>query len=279
MPRKSPPKQPPTPRALTLAGVASALRDRDEVSQQLWDSIVQPFEDPDGEPFVHGVERLFANPFAAKKRCIMGAWALSTDGACTVQSVTVRNVLADGVTTSPYPKSPAPLMGITVWFTQPYGAISLRKSANQSILISGSRTPVIWETEIEQYGAFSHIASDSKIYFTQAGRVSASWSVVYAANATGYRTTYLDMNGVTSGTNTRYGIVRVPNAGAADQTMVSASVVNLEVEDGDYVEIAAQQNSGFALDIIGALTNECEAQLVFTGTATSYSAGVVCNLW
>lgn len=118
-------------------------------------------------------------------------------------------------------------------------SVRVTRTAGQSIPNS-TTTAMVWDVETWDTDAMhSTVSNTSRLTCAVAGRYRVSATSTVVANATGVRGLTLWKNGAF------YSYVRAANAGADIPNLVLTDLVSLVV--GDYVEIAAFQNSGGAL--------------------------------
>lgn len=148
--------------------------------------------------------------------------------------------------------------GITIFFKIPYAAISLTRSAVQSIN-NATDTAVIWNTSQRVTGAFSWTSgtNPSRISVTAAGSYIFNFSAAFAPNAAGGRAVWLSKNGVIAGSTNRYAVTHSANNGGAENWVASGSAI-VEMAVNDYVEVWVSQSSGGALNVIGNAAEEVQ---------------------
>lgn len=117
-------------------------------------------------------------------------------------------------------------------------------SANQAIA-TGTVTVLAFDSEtFDTDTIHDTVTNNSRLTAKTAGRYRITASAEFAANATGVRSLLLRTNGTT----TTIGAVRVPNAGAADVTIVECTTT-WTFSVNDYVEVFAYQTSGGNLNV------------------------------
>lgn len=136
--------------------------------------------------------------------------------------------------------------------TGPIGRVMVYKTGDVSAN-SGSWSVLSWDAETFDTMASWDISDPTKIYVP----AGVSYARMYAAcafdsNATGYRAIWGQWS---FGTTPGQALQRaVPINGAASHMEVFSSI--LPVSEGDYVQIAAYQNSGGALNLLAGAADE-----------------------
>ena len=136
----------------------------------------------------------------------------------------------------------------------------LSKSANQSIA-NNTTTSITFNTEqFDTDGFHSTVTNTERITIPvgKAGKYLIIGQLAYASNSTGNRYISLNKNGTID-----FGRVNVA-AFNGDLTWVIASIV-LNLAEGDYVYINADQNSGGSLNAYGADINVTTFSATFLG--------------
>ena len=104
-------------------------------------------------------------------------------------------------------------------------------------------TALLFDTEEWDDAAFHHPSIATwRITIPSAGRYLFNAWVRFDSNATGHRSTYFELNGVTE-----YNRIRIPAASGA--TTGISNIVELDLEANDYVGLRVRQNSGSTLAV------------------------------
>lgn len=120
----------------------------------------------------------------------------------------------------------------------------LRQTVAQSIP-NNAMTALLFDTEdLDREGGHSTSSNTSRYTAQTAGYYEVSGAVGFTGNATGSRLAQINVNG-TGQNGTEVGWGTVPNSGHLE-IVVPSTMVYLNV--GDYVELAAFQSSGGALN-------------------------------
>jgi hypothetical protein len=138
------------------------------------------------------------------------------------------------------------------------GYLEYRKSADQALTTSATTYTVSWDRAITQLG--TALAPDTRVASrftaTQPGVYLIDATLAFAANATGSRRAWLELNDTTT---KRWGEVCVP-AATTDPTVIRLTAI-LRLADAEYLTVKAVQRSGGALSLLGAAaTTECSFQ-------------------
>lgn len=125
----------------------------------------------------------------------------------------------------------------------------LKKTAVQSYA-TGAFTSVDWEAEDWDTDAIhDNAVNKSRMTCKTAGKYYVWASLDWAANVTGIRAVYFKVSG---GAFVHTGLSVPASTGATDTDMFCAMEVQLAVND--YVEVAGNQNSGAALNLLTTRT-------------------------
>lgn len=149
---------------------------------------------------------------------------------------------------------------------------SIHRNATPQTLTTGIHTVVTFDTESRDDGSYANLgANNDRITITNAGWYDLKGTVRFASNASGSRSAYFRINGTTTD---RYGQQSVAAAPGGLDTILTA-VASLYLNAGDYVQLAAWQDSGGNLSLPVTTTQQPRLSVHRqTGGGSSGSSGI-----
>lgn len=127
-------------------------------------------------------------------------------------------------------------------------AVRANRTTNQSVNDSTVTYIALNATDSYDYNSMHDTSTNNtRITFNTKGVYNIIGEVGYDGNTTGIRYCFMDING----TSTRISTVKFATGGDAGQIQIQCGA-SYEFNAGDYVELGAFQNSGGALNVVGA---------------------------